>query len=90
MHMTQVNCDQLQEWGAIIAPFQQDWNDQIVLAMGLSYQFNDALTGRIGYNYAKNPIPNQFVNYLWPAIAENHYTGGFGMLSTSSPRSISR
>jgi long-chain fatty acid transport protein len=78
MHMTQVNCDQLQEWGAIIAPFQQDWNDQIVLAMGLSYQFNDALTGRIGYNYANNPIPNQFVNYLWPAIAENHYTGGFG------------
>lgn len=64
--------------GAVVAPFQQDWNDQIVLAMGLSYQFNDALTGRIGYNYAKNPIPNQFVNYLWPAIAENHYTGGFG------------
>jgi long-chain fatty acid transport protein len=64
--------------GAVVAPFQQDWNDQIVLAMGLSYQFNDALTGRIGYNYAKNPISNQFVNYLWPAIAENHYTGGFG------------
>ncbi|MES1998917.1 MAG: outer membrane protein transport protein [Pseudomonadota bacterium] len=64
--------------GAVVAPFQQDWNDQIVLAMGLSYQFNDALTGRLGYNYAKNPIPNQFVNYLWPAIAENHYTGGFG------------
>lgn len=64
--------------GAVVAPFQQDWNDQIVLAMGLSYKFNDALTGRIGYNYAKNPIPNQFVNYLWPADAENHYTGGFG------------
>ncbi|MES2366376.1 MAG: outer membrane protein transport protein [Pseudomonadota bacterium] len=64
--------------GAVVAPFKQDWNDQIVLSMGLSYQFNDALTGRIGYNYAQNPIPNQFVNYLWPAIVENHYTGGFG------------
>ncbi|WP_413437098.1 OmpP1/FadL family transporter [Sulfuriferula sp. GW1] len=64
--------------GAVVAPFQQDWNDQIVLAMGLSYKLNDALTGRIGYNYAKNPIPNQFINYLWPADAENHYTGGFG------------
>ena len=60
------------------APFQQDWDDQVVLALGLSYKFNDAFTGRIGYNYAKNPIPDQFVNYLWPAIVENHYTAGFG------------
>src|SRR5512143_667986 len=64
--------------GAVVAPFQQDWNDQIVLSLGLAYKFNDALTGRIGYNYGKNPIPNQFVNYLWPAIVENHYTAGFG------------
>lgn len=59
-------------------PFQQDWDDQIVVALGLSYKLNDALTGRVGYNYGKNPIPNQFVNYLWPAIVESHYTAGFG------------
>ena len=64
--------------GAVVAPFQQDWNDQIVLSLGLAYKFNDALTGRVGYNHGKNPIPNQFVNYLWPAIVENHYTAGFG------------
>jgi len=64
--------------GAVAAPFQQDWNDQVVLSLGLAYQFNDALTGRVGYNYGKNPIPSQFVNYLWPAIVENHYTAGFG------------
>lgn len=64
--------------GAVVAPFQQDWNDQIVLSLGLAYRFTDAFTGRIGYNRGKNPIPNQFVNYLWPAIAENHYTAGFG------------
>jgi long-chain fatty acid transport protein len=64
--------------GVAVAPFQQDWNDQVVLAMGVSYKINDALTGRIGYNHAKNPIPSQFVNYLWPAIVENHYTVGFG------------
>ena len=64
--------------GAVAAPFQQDWNDQIVLSLGLAYKFNDALTGRVGYNYGKNPIPSQFVNYLWPAIVENHYTAGFG------------
>ena len=64
--------------GAVVAPFQQDWNDQIVVALGLAYKFNDAFTGRVGYNYGKNPIPNQFVNYLWPAIVENHYTAGIG------------
>ncbi|MGA9164501.1 MAG: outer membrane protein transport protein [Thiobacillus sp.] len=64
--------------GTVVAPFQQDWDDQIVLALGLSYQFSEAFTGRIGYNHGKNPIPDQFVNYLWPAIMENHYTAGFG------------
>jgi len=59
-------------------PFQQDWDDQIVLALGLSYKFNDAFTGRIGYNYGKNPIPDENVSFLWPAIMENHYTAGFG------------
>jgi long-chain fatty acid transport protein len=59
-------------------PFQQDWDDQIVVSLGLSYAFSDAFTGRIGYNHGKNPIPDTFVNYLWPAIVEDHYTVGFG------------
>ena len=64
--------------GVLVAPFRQDWDDQIVLALGLAYQFNDAFTGRIGYNHGKNPIPDQYASYLWPAIMENHYTAGFG------------
>ncbi|MHB1214192.1 MAG: OmpP1/FadL family transporter [Thiobacillus sp.] len=64
--------------GPLVAPFQQDWDNQIVLSLGLAYQFNDAFTGRVGYNRGNNPIPDQFVNYLWPAIVENHYTAGFG------------
>ena len=60
------------------APFQQDWDNQIVVSLGLAYQFNEAFTGRIGYNYGKNPIPDENVSYLWPAIVENHYTVGFG------------
>lgn len=62
--------------GAVAAPFQQDWDDQIVLALGASYRFTDALTGRVGYNHGDNPIPNEFVNFLWPAIVEDHYTAG--------------
>ena len=64
--------------GTVVAPFRQDWDDQIVLALGLSYKLNDALTGRIGYNHGKNPIPDNNVSFLWPAIVENHYTAGFG------------
>lgn len=64
--------------GVVVAPFQQDWENQIVVALGLAWKFNDALTGRIGYNYGKNPIPDEFVNYLWPATVEHHYTAGFG------------
>lgn len=59
-------------------PFQQNWNDQIVVALGLSYKLNDVLTGRAGYNYGKNPVPSEFVTYLWPAIVESHYTVGLG------------
>lgn len=64
--------------GAVAAPFQQDWDDQIVVALGLSYRFSKALTGRVGYNFGENPIPDDLVNYLWPAIMEDHYTAGFG------------
>jgi len=64
--------------GVVVAPFKQDWDDQIVLSLGLAYQFSDAFTGRVGYNHGKNPIPDQNVNYLWPAIMEDHYTVGFG------------
>ena len=49
-----------------------------MLALGLAYRFGDAVTGRLGYNHGRNPIPDRFVNYLWPAIAEDHYTVGFG------------
>ena len=64
--------------GALVVPFQQDWEDQVVVSLGLSYAFNDAFTGRVGYNHARNPIPSDFVHYLWPAVVENHYTAGFG------------
>lgn len=59
-------------------PFRQDWEDQLVVSLGLAYRFTDAFTGRIGYNYGENPIPDDLVNYLWPATTEHHYTAGFG------------
>lgn len=73
-----MNTVTISQGGMVLAPFQQDWDDQIVVALGLAYRFTDVFTGRIGYNHGKNPIPGQFVNYLWPAVVETHYTAGFG------------
>lgn len=64
--------------GAVAAAFQQDWDDQIVVSVGLSYKVTDAFTARVGYNHGANPIPDANVSYLWPAIVEDHYTVGFG------------
>lgn len=64
--------------GGLVVPFQQDWENQTVVSLGVAYKFNDALTGRVGYNHGKNPIPDATVNLLWPAIVEDHYTAGFG------------
>ena len=56
----------------------QRWNDQNVLELGAAYKYNDALTIRFGTNLANNPIPDQYVSPLFPAIAKSHYTVGFG------------
>jgi len=56
----------------------QDWDDQTVVMLGLAYQATDRLTLRIGGNYGSNPIPDRYLNCLFPAIVEKHITVGFG------------
>ena len=45
--------------------------------MGVAYRASDQWTFRAGINHADNPVPDRFVNPLFPAIVETHYTGGF-------------
>jgi len=56
----------------------QNWDDQNVVMIGGSYDYTDKLTLRAGVNLADNPIPDNLVNPLFPAIIKNHYTVGFG------------
>jgi long-chain fatty acid transport protein len=56
----------------------QKWKDQTVISLGGAYQVNDALVVRAGFNKAANPIPNQYLNALFPAIVEKHLTLGLG------------
>ncbi|MGM0593711.1 MAG: OmpP1/FadL family transporter [Pseudomonadota bacterium] len=60
------------------AVLYQDWEDQTVAQLGVSYMVNNATTVRAGYNYASNPVPDDKLNYLFPAITEKHYTLGVG------------
>ena len=60
------------------ATLLQEWEDQIVLSLGGAYKPVEELTLRGGFNYGKNPVPDNLLNALFPAIVETHLTFGAG------------
>jgi long-chain fatty acid transport protein len=62
----------------------QNWKDQNVFEIGAGYKFTPEFTGRVGLNIANNPIPDQFMNPLFPAIEKNHVTVGAGYMITKA------
>jgi long-chain fatty acid transport protein len=60
------------------ATLYQNWKDQNVFMIGGAYKFSPALTLRAGLNLANNPVPNSYMNPLFPATIKNHVTFGFG------------
>ena len=69
---------------AMDATLFQDWKDQTVYQLGVGYQVNPALVVRAGLNKSDNPIPNDYLNYLFPATIKDHYTVGFGYAVTQA------
>ncbi len=61
----------------LTATLFQNWNDQDVISLGAAYQANADLVLRFGANLSDNPVPNQYLNALFPAVIEDHYTAGF-------------
>ena len=60
----------------------QEWDDQTVYAVGGAFKATPALTLRAGISIADNPIPADYVNPLFPAIIEDHVTGGLSYALT--------
>ncbi|MEW6512889.1 MAG: outer membrane protein transport protein [Pseudomonadota bacterium] len=60
------------------ATLYQNWKDQNVFMIGAAYKYNAALTLRAGLNLANNPIPDAYMNPLFPATIKNTLTLGFG------------
>uniref|UniRef100_Q3AQI3 Toluene transport protein, putative n=1 Tax=Chlorobium chlorochromatii (strain CaD3) TaxID=340177 RepID=Q3AQI3_CHLCH len=57
---------------------KQDWDDQTVFGFGVQYRASDRLVLRSGASFSSNPVPNAYLNPMFPATTENHYTAGFG------------
>jgi len=55
----------------------QRWDNQTVASLGVSYEATARLKLRGGVNWAANPVPDQFLNALFPAIIEEHISAGF-------------
>jgi long-chain fatty acid transport protein len=64
--------------GTLDVTMPQNWDDQTVISIGGAYAMNDQLTLRAGYNSSSNPVPDMYMNPLFPATIEKHITFGLG------------
>ena len=55
-----------------------DWRDQWVIRAGVEYQITDSLAVRVGYRYARNPVPSETLTPLTAAISEHVVSAGVG------------
>jgi long-chain fatty acid transport protein len=62
------------------APWNMNWDNQLVFKIGAQYEVSKAFTVRAGYNYGKSPIDEtlSLAGVAFPAISEHHFTAGAG------------
>ncbi len=61
-----------------------DWDDQVVIGIGAEYWATGKLALRGGFNYASNPVPEETLIPIFPAVVESHITLGAGYAVTRS------
>jgi long-chain fatty acid transport protein len=70
---------------SMTATLKQDWKDQNIFMLGAGYKVSPEWTVRAGLSIANNPIPDQYLLALFPAIEKNHVMLGAGyMISKAS------
>lgn len=60
------------------ATLYQDWDDQTSVMLGAAWKATETFTVRFGGNYGSDPIPDRYLNCLFPATVEKHLTAGCG------------
>ena len=63
---------------SVDAEIPLDWDDQVTFTVGGQYEFLEGAFGRLGFNYGKNPVPDDTVFPVFPAIVEYHLAFGGG------------
>ena len=61
---------------SLTIPTTFDWRDQYVIALGVEYDVNERLSLRAGYNYGRNPVPDEHLTPLLALIGEHHFAVG--------------
>lgn len=56
-----------------------NWENQWVWALGAAVTPAPDWVVRMGYNHGDSPVPASTLRPLFPAIAEDHFTAGFGV-----------
>jgi len=62
----------------------QNWDDQTVWSIGVQYMASKKLALRAGASFSTNPVPDDYLNPLFPAITTDKYTCGFGYKLTDN------
>jgi long-chain fatty acid transport protein len=57
------------------------WEDMTVIAAGIDFLINQGISIQLGYNYASSPVPDDYLNPLFPSIFENHISAGLTLLT---------
>lgn len=65
-------------------PWDLNWDNQVVLKLGVEVAPLPELRLRAGYNYGKMPLDasRAFENIVFPAVTEHHIMGGVGVTLT--------
>jgi long-chain fatty acid transport protein len=66
--------------------FPMKWKDSYNVRVGGEYDLSDAFTLRAGYSYGTNPVPQETIFPVFPAIVENHLMAGASMKITGPLR----
>jgi long-chain fatty acid transport protein len=69
---------------ALNATLVQNWKNQNVFMIGGAYKYSPALTLRAGLNIADDPIPDAYMNPLFPATIKDSISFGFGYAFSSA------
>ncbi len=64
--------------GSFNYDFPLKWKDAYNIKFGAEYQVAERTNLRAGFIHGKNPVPDNTIFSIFPAIVENHITLGFG------------